>query len=44
MIVRAGDIGKEDEESIVLEPLDEPGEVPVPSAPAIPPAREPVPA
>ena len=44
MIVRAGDIGEEDEEAIIFEPLDEPGEIPAPAEPVITPAREPVPA
>jgi hypothetical protein len=43
--IQAGDIGKEDEETIILEPLDEPapGED-IPAEPAIPLPAEPVPA
>lgn len=44
MTIRAGDIGEEEEETIIFEPLDEPGEIPIPAEPAIPPVREPVPA
>jgi hypothetical protein len=47
MTIRAGDIGEEDEETIVFEPLEHPDGIPAPAEPAVPvtvPAREPVPA
>jgi hypothetical protein len=44
MSIYAGDIGKEDEETIILEPLEAPDGIPAPAEPVYPPAREPVPA
>jgi hypothetical protein len=44
MSIYAGDIGEEDEETIIFEPLEAPAEMPAPAEPVYPPAREPVPA
>lgn len=44
MIIYAGDIGEEEENTKIFEPLEDPDWEPVPEPAVIPPVREPVPA